>query len=170
MFPPGHLAVSYLVAKPFFRNRPEVPELTSLTVGTLFPDISTAVLKLIDVVYIDSRWSHSPLVLLPLFALGIMACWTRVPRSRILVLFALGVASHLVVDILFDLPTLYFSDATNDVGGRWFYPWSPIIIEYRGSGLNIQPWELIMEGAFLVSVLFMWTKRVFGRTFERNHP
>ena len=159
MYPPGHIAFAYLLAKPIVRNQPSVAELAALTCGSLFPAAGNMTLQNFHVFGISSGWAHSPLLLGPLLILGFLAYWMPIPYSRVPLLFALGFASHLVIDILFAFPLIYFSDSTDDVGGSWFYPWRPIIINYEKPGFNIQPWELILEGLFLLGTLRLWGRR-----------
>ncbi len=140
-------------------------EFTALTAGTVFPCASNVALKQWDFFGIHHFWSHSPLLLVPLAMLAIMAYPTPLILRRIPFFLALGFASHLVNDILFDFPLIYFSDGVDDIGGPWFFPWRPFLIRYDGPGFNIQPWEWILEGLFLVGMIWMWKKwylAVFG--------
>ena len=81
-----------------------------------------------------------------------------IPFRRVALFFALGVASHLVSDILFDFPLIYFANNVDDMGGVWFFPYQPFIIRYEEPGFNIQPWELLLEGAFLLWMFRMWKR------------
>ena len=159
MYPPGHVAFAYLVAKPVFSKQLGVADLAALTCGSLFPAVSGVVLQSYPVFGISHFWGHSPLLIVPLLIVGFLMHWSKVPHHRVPLLFALGVASHLINDILFDFPLIYFSDRVDDMGGAWFYPWRPIIIRYEQPGFNIQPWELILEGVFLMWTLKLWARR-----------
>lgn len=159
MLPPGHLAFSYLIAKPLFRKQPTVAEWAALTMGTLFPAVSNVALSHIHLLGIASRWSHSPLQIIPWLIIGAIALKMRFPFNRVPLLFALGIASHLISDIVFAILIVFLSNGVDDVGGSWLYPWRPIIIYYEGPGYDLQPWEFIGEGLFLLGMLVWWKRR-----------
>ena len=164
MYPPGHVAFSYLLARRVIRNQPTATEFAALTLGTLFPAASNVALQYLNVFGLNHFWSHSPVLLVPLVILGILAYGLHVPHRRVPLLFAFGVASHLINDMISDFPLLYFSDRVDDMGGPWFFPWRPIIIEgpQLEPGFEIQPWELIFEGVFLLWTLGLWSRRDLG--------
>ena len=159
MLPPGHVAFAYLLAKPIIREHPKGVELAFLTLGPLFPAVSNVALKYFSEFGVNHFWSHSPLLLAPLLIVGLLSYGMRVPCHRAPFLLALGLASHLIGDMLFDFPLIYFSDRVDDIGGPWFYPWRPILIRYEEPGFNIQPWELLLEGIFLIWTLKLWARR-----------
>jgi hypothetical protein len=158
VYPIGHVAISYIVARPLLRSQPTVVEMAALTAGTLFPSASNITLQYINLFGIGHYWSHSPLLLLPLGILGVLALRTAFPFRRVPLIFALGMLSHLVLDFLFDFPLIYFSNDVDDVGGHWFYPWRPFLIRYNGPGFDILPWELMVEGVLLMGILLMWKR------------
>jgi hypothetical protein len=159
MYPIGHIAVSYLAAKPILRNQPTFTELAALTAGTLFPAASNIALTYVNVFGVHHFWSHSPLLLVPLGILGILCLQFQGSFRRAPIFFALGIASHLIVDLLFDFPLIYFSNDVDDIGGPWFFPWQPFLIRYEEPGFEIQPWELMLEGLFLAWIVWKWRRR-----------
>jgi hypothetical protein len=158
MYPIGHVAFSYLLVRPLARNQPIFAEFAALTAGTLFPAASNVTLTYLDIFGINHFWSHSPLLLIPLGAVGVLSLLARWPYRRTPLFFTLGVVSHLINDILFDFPLIYFSNKVDDIGGPWFYPWRPFLIRYDGPGFEILPWELLLEGAFLLWMVWKWKR------------
>ena len=158
MYPIGHVAFSYLVARPVVRKEPTMAEFAALAAGTVLPAVSNVAMQHLNFIGVNHFWSHSPLLLVPLGILGILAYTIPVPLRRVPLFFALGVASHLISDIIFDFPLIYLSDSVDDIGGPWFFPWRPILIRYRETGFDVQLWELILEGLFLLWALRIWRR------------
>ena len=161
MFPPGHLAFSYLAARPVLGRNANFTELAALTCGTFLPAVSNLALQAFDIFGLHWKWSHSPLILAFLVLLCGLSYALRVPYRHVFLFFVFGVASHLIADYLFDFPLLYFSANTDDVGGWWLYPMK--IITIRGPqlepGWNILPWYLFFEGIVLASSVWRWKRR-----------
>ena len=158
MYPIGHVAFSYLLARPAIRRQPSVAEFGSLTAGSLLPAAGNVALKYLSIPGVTHSWSHSPLLLIPLGLLGALIYVIPFRFRWVPLLFAVGVASHLINDIIFAFPLLYLSNATDDVGGSWFFPWRLVLFRYNGPGFDIQPWELMLEGVFLLGTLWMWKR------------
>ena len=158
MYPIGHVAVSYLAAQSLGRRSLSFVELAALTAGTLFPAASNMGLQNANVFGINHTWSHSPLIPLVLILFGLVVLKTRFPLRRVPLIFAPGIASHLIIDILFDFPLILFSNRVDDIGGPWFYPWQPFLIRYEEPGFEIVAWELILEGLFLAWMVRRWRR------------
>ena len=161
MYPPGHVALSYLLARPLTRNQPTVAEFACLTVGTLSPAAINVLLGYINFLDLNDKWSHSPLMLASLLLVAGVVYKLHFPFRVVLLMFVLGVASHLVGDFLFDFPLLYFSDRIDSVGGWWLFPFRRVTLTgpQLEPGFQIQPWELILEGVFLLGTLKLWARK-----------
>lgn len=165
MYPIGHVAFSYLLARPAIRRQPSVAELASLTAGAVFPAVSNVAIKNLGFLEFPNFWSHSPLLLIPFGLLGALVGIIPSKFRWVPLLFAVGVASHLVTDIIFDFPLIYLSNDVDDIGGPWFFPWRPFLFRYTQPGFDIQPWALMLEGMFFFGILQMrkrWDMVVVG--------
>ena len=101
MWPPGHLAVAYLVYASLARLRtrpPEVLPVLALGVGALFPDLVDKPLAwYLGVLPTGRTLAHSLLVLVPL-CLTVYVLARAADRSELGVAFAVGAISHSLLD------------------------------------------------------------------------
>lgn len=157
MYPIGHVAICYLGAWLLARRSSNFAELTALAIGGIFPSVSNEVLKHVNIFGINHFWSHSPLLLIPLGLIGMVSLRTPFPFRRVPIYFALGLFSHLVADVVFDFPLIYFGSSV-DENGPWLFPWQPFRIHYVGPGVDFLPWVLIIEGAILAWSVWLWRR------------
>ena len=113
MFPPGHLAVSYFAIRPVLGREPTLWEFTALSLGTLLPAAGNVFLSLAHSITLNDKWTHSPLTLAILVALGLIAWRGKLPYHNLYLMTVMGWASHLGSDFLFDFALLYFNSSTN---------------------------------------------------------
>jgi membrane-bound metal-dependent hydrolase YbcI (DUF457 family) len=153
MDPLTHGVAGALIARALFADgagpapRPATPAVAVVTLGALFPD-ADVVFNLFSASPVATleyhRWVTHSLVGLPAFALALAALWRRCwggGIGRLTGFFALGIASHIFLDLI------------TSWGTQW---WAPLSAR-RGAW----DWVFIVDGTFtallLLPQLLAWT-------------
>ena len=171
MFPPGHLAVSYLAIRPVLRREPNFWEFAALSLGTLLPaagniflGLAQSLLQYNDQGLLSDKWTHSPLTVAILALLGYVAHRANIPHHGLYLMAILGWAFHLGSDFFFDFALLYFNATTDDIGGWWLFPFTRVTLygPRLEPGFEILPWYLIIEGLLVAGAALYWRKWVLA--------
>jgi hypothetical protein len=105
MFLLGHIGIGRAMARPWRTRLPVMP----LILGTLLPDIIDKPLyysRAFDLITCTRTFGHTGLLILLIAG----AAWLR--RSRALAAVSLGMATHLILDCIVDLPGVGRDSAT----------------------------------------------------------
>lgn len=161
MFPPGHAAFAYFIARFIARREITALGFLFLAAGAIQPTATNILLREIRSIYrIHNLWSHSPVTLLIAWGIVALAYALRVPFRQLLLLFTIGFTTHLATDPFFEMFHLYFSSRTNDVGAAWLFPFVDLVIKHPRlePGYLVWPWQLAVEFVFLAIAIWHWLK------------
>lgn len=152
MLPIGHLAFAYLFAWPLISRHRSMFALAVLFAGAASITFANEFMKATDIFGISNRWTHTPLIIVACLLASGLVYLLRLPHRWVLLLFCLGVISHLVGDFVTDFALLYFSDRTDDIGGWWLFPFERITIKNPrlDPGFSIRGWQLLVESGCVV--------------------
>jgi hypothetical protein len=161
MFPPGHAAFAYFIARFVIHKEITALGFLFLAAGAVQPTVVNVLLLELEPTYrINNLWSHSIVTLLAAWGVVALVYALRVPFRSLLLLFAIGFTTHVATDPFFEIFHLYLSARTNDVGGQWLFPFVDLVIRQPNlePGYLVWPWQLAAELVFLAVAIRHWMK------------